>query len=583
MSRQTAGIVAWTLVAVSTVAGLTGAGLKAASESVVTWHYLSNDVIGITILIVSAAVGGLVASRLPANPIGWLFIGLVVTLSFSGAADGYAAISVHHGRLGGLVPWAALYESKVFVVFFVTLLFSLLLFPDGKLPSSRWRIVAWTGTTGIVICTVAVVLTPGTLDGYPQLQSPTGVDSPIVSWLFLPGFVLFCAALVGAAASVVVRFRRSRGVERQQLTLLMGAGVVATTTFLAGGFIGSLITEDLGIAITLLGVLTIPVAIGVAMLRYRLYEIDRVISRTLVYGAADCDPRRGVRGPRAGGPGPVLVVRRRLEPRDRGVDPRRRRALPAAARARPALRRPALLPAPLRRAATLEAFGARLREQVEIETLAADLRRVVGETMQPAHVSLWLREGAREPPRCLAASPGRRRSASIAMVGAGAVLASLDGVGERHREPSSSSCSPWSSPPRSSAASSPRGSRRNPIGWIFCGFSAFRALSALAAGYARDRARRRDHGPRAGCGLVLQLVVRLALRAAVFVLLLFPDGRLPRRRWRSGRMVRRRRHSCARGGLALAPGPLDDYPSFDEPGRGRRGSSPAVSHWSEPS
>jgi hypothetical protein len=392
VSRHTAGIVAWTFVAVSTVAGLTGAGLKAASQSVVMWHFLSNDVIGITILVVSAAVGGLVASRLPANPIGWLFLGLVVTLSLSGAADGYAAISVHHGRLGGPVPWAALYESKVFVVLFVTLLFSLLLFPDGRLLTRRWRSVAWTGTAGIVIVTVAVVLSHETLDGYPQLENPAAVDSPVVSWLFLPGFMLFCAALVGAAASVVVRFRRARGVERQQLTLLMGAGVAATTTFVVGGFIGGLTTEDLGIAITLLGVLTIPVAIGVAMLRYRLYEIDRVISRTLVYGALTvilgaayaCLVLAGqaVFSSFAGGSNLAIAVstlvvaalflplRGRVQ---RFVDRRFYRHRYDAQR-------------------TLETFGSRLREQVELERLRLELQEVVRETMQPAHVSLWLRK-----------------------------------------------------------------------------------------------------------------------------------------------------------------------------------------------
>ena len=392
MSRQTAGIVAWTFVAVSTVAGLTGAGLKAASESVVTWHFLSNDVIGITILVVSAAVGGLVASRLPANPIGWLFLCLVVTLSLSGAADGYAAISVHHGRLGGLVPWAALYESKVFVVFFVTLLFSLLLFPDGRLPTRRWRSVAWTGTAGIVIVTVAVVLSHETLEGYPQLENPAAVDSPVVSWLFFPGFALFCAALVGAAASVVVRFRRARGVERQQLTLLMGAGVAAATTFVVSGFIGSFIAKDLGIAITLLAVLTIPVAIGVAMLRYRLYDVDRLISRSLTYllvtaalGAAYAGlvlAGQAVFSSFAGGSNlaiaaSTLVVAALFLPLrgrvQRFVDRRFYRHRYDAQR-------------------TLETFGSRLREQVELERLRSELQEVVRETMQPAHVTLWLRK-----------------------------------------------------------------------------------------------------------------------------------------------------------------------------------------------
>jgi hypothetical protein len=181
-------------------------------------------------------------------------------------------------------------------------------------------------------------------------------------------------------------------VERQQLTLLVAAGVVVAMALIVGGPIGALMgSEDLGIAIILLGMLSVPVAIGVAMLRYRLYEVDRVISRTLVYGGLTLIlgaaysvlvvAGQAIFSSFAGGSNlaiaaSTLVVaalflplRVRLQ---RVVDRRFYRRRYDAQR-------------------TLERFGARLREEIDLELLTADLRGVVDETMQPAHVSLWLR------------------------------------------------------------------------------------------------------------------------------------------------------------------------------------------------
>src|SRR5262249_29701069 len=156
----------------------------------------------------------------------------------SSAADGYATLAVDHGHLGGLAPWAAWYETNVFVVFLATVLYSLLLFPSGRLLTPRWRIVFWGGSAGVLLVTVSALLGGGDLTDYPKLQSPVGIDSPVVSWLFAPGFVAFSASLVAAAVSVVLRFRRARGIERQQLTLLMAAGAFAATTFVVSGFVG---------------------------------------------------------------------------------------------------------------------------------------------------------------------------------------------------------------------------------------------------------------------------------------------------------------------------------------------------------
>ncbi|HEU0335958.1 MAG TPA: hypothetical protein VFR43_05350 [Gaiellaceae bacterium] len=394
MSRHTAGILAWTLVAVSIVTGLAGTALTVAVEGL-GWRFFATDAVAIAIFLASAVVGALVASRLPANPIGWILLALVVALGPVGGLEGYIALSLDDDRVTGAVQWAALYSGDVWLFFLAALFLVLLLFPDGRLPTRRWRVVLWSGIAGLLISGVPVLLRPGAMEDYPRITSPIGVETDAVSWLAAPGFVLFSAALVGAAASLVVRFRRARGIERQQLTLLVAAGSFATTTFLASWFVASL-SDDLANALTLVGILAIPVAIGVAMLRYRLYDVDRVISKTLVYGALTVLLGAAYAGLVlvgqalfswfAGGSNLAIAVstlvvaalflplRARVQ---RLVDRRFYRRRYDAQR-------------------TLESFGARLREQVQLETLSEDLCGAVAETMQPAHVALWLRrEGAR--------------------------------------------------------------------------------------------------------------------------------------------------------------------------------------------
>jgi hypothetical protein len=394
LSRRTAALVAWPLVGVSTVLGCAGTAMKVWVDGVDGWHFVATDVLAIGIFFVSAAVGGLVATRLPANPIGWILVGLMVSLGLSGGADGYVALATDDGRLGGLTPWAAWYASRSFVALFATFLLTLLLFPNGRLASRRWRVVLGAGLLGLVLFTVSVVFHAGKLDDYPRFDNPLGVESDLLEVMILPGVLLFCGALIGAAVSLVVRLRRSRGVERRQLTLLVAAAVFATVTFVASWFVEALGADDLGIAITLLGILAIPAAMGVAMLRYRLYDVDRVISRTLVYGTLTVVLGAAYAGLVLAGQAvfssftggsdlaiaaSTLVVAAAALPlrsRVQGVVDRRfyRRRYDAQR--------------------TLEAFGARLREQIDLETLQGDLRTVVGETMQPSHSSLWLRREA---------------------------------------------------------------------------------------------------------------------------------------------------------------------------------------------
>jgi hypothetical protein len=390
--RSAARLAPWALFGFSAVLGFTGLGLQAAGSSILTWHFASNDLIAIVIFFVSGFVGALVASRLPENPIGWIFTGFVVALGFSSVAGGYATLSIHQGHLGGFVPWAAAYDSDVFVVFLGVLLFTLLLFPDGKLPGRRWRVAVWSGSIAIALITTAVLFEDAKLNDYPRVRNPMAIHSPVFRWLFLPGFVLFLASLVAAAASIVVRFRRSRGVERQQLTVLMASATIAALGSVASAATQGIVPQDLGNAVTLLSILAVPVGIGIAMLRYRLYEIDRVISRTLVYAALTVILGAAYAGLVVAGQAvfssfaagsnlaiaaSTLVVAALFLPLrarvQRLVDRRfyRRR---------------------YDMTQTLEAFNARLRHEVELDELRADLRDVVAATMQPTHVSIWLSE-----------------------------------------------------------------------------------------------------------------------------------------------------------------------------------------------
>jgi hypothetical protein len=399
VSGRTATILAWTLVGASTVVTLVGTALFETADDEALGQAHATDApavflfsVVVLVFFVSAIVGALIASRLPSNPIGWILVGMVVAVGVSAGADGYVAVSLERGHEGGLVAWAAEYSDDVFVAFFAMVFFTLLLFPDGRPLTPRWRAVLWTGTAGLVLCSAAVVLQPGAMDNFPELTSPAAVDSPVLDWLFLPAFAVFGSALVAAAVSIVLRFLRSRGVERQQLKVLLAAGVAGTAAFVVGVLVTVLSgSEDLGITMTMVGVLAIPVGMGVAMLRYRLYDVDRLISRSLTYALVTAVLAAAYAGlvlagqalfsSVAGGGDLAIAVstlvvaalflplRSRVQ---RVVDRRFYRRRYDAQR-------------------TLEAFGARLREETDLRTLTDDLGGVIAETMQPSGLSIWRR------------------------------------------------------------------------------------------------------------------------------------------------------------------------------------------------
>ena len=333
-----------------------------------------------------ATVGALVAGRRPRNPIGWILLagaaaytigGLTVTQTES---DPSAAPLVHWLStwvwMAGIGPVAT---------------FGLLLFPDGRLPSPRWRAFAWFAVAAIASTGVAIAFAPGPFEG-TTVENPFGFDAVpgLIDLLQVLGPVTLALAVLGSIASLFVRFRRARNIERQQLKWLSYTGALVGVAMVVAVTIEAVVGDravNLTNTIISLALATVPIAMGVAILRHRLYDIDVVINRTLVYGGLTATLGAVYLGL-------VLLVGLAVGQSDLAIAGS---TLAVAGLVRPARAR--FQAAVDRRfyrsrydaARTLEAFGGRLREELDLEALGADLRGVVHETVQPAHVSLWLR------------------------------------------------------------------------------------------------------------------------------------------------------------------------------------------------
>ena len=341
-----------------------------------------------------SVVGALIAVRQPSNAIGWLFLGVALSVGFAEAVHGYAELWVHRGGNDTLGKAAALYADLSWIPFIlVPATFLLLLFPDGRVLSRRWRPVAWCAALGIAGIFVLTALTPGRLKDFPQVTNPYGWASPLLDPLMGLSFALLFLGSIGSAASLIARFRRSVGERRLQMQWLAFAGAVSATivpiSVLGYEVWGELISN---VAI-MLSILLLPIAAGIAILRYRLYDIDVVVNRTLVYGALTCLLAVFYLGS-------VVLLQRLLAPLTADSD----LAIAASTLGVAALFRPLRTAVQgfidrrfYRRkfdaAATVEDFSARLRDHVDLQALGRELIAVVGMTMQPAHASLWLRSG----------------------------------------------------------------------------------------------------------------------------------------------------------------------------------------------
>jgi hypothetical protein len=391
MSARTAARLAWSVAALSVLALVTGLGLSIASTGIGSPAARGA---AIAVAVAFATVGPLIAAREPRNPIGWIFCEIALAAGLMSLSRGYAEYWLDgnsaSSMLGETAAWYGEHSWIPLVLPAAT--FLVLLFPDGRLLSPRWRPIAWCAGVGIVAGFVADGLAPGPFEDYPQVTNPYGVESSAVEVLQGISYLLLLVAIVGSPVSLVLRFRRAGHEQRQQIKWLALAGALAAATVVVGIAGYDVLTAGVADAAILLSVLSLPLAAGIAILKYRLYDIDVVIKRTLVYGALTATLAGAYLGS-------VLLLQLVLSPSsDLAIAGS---TLAVAALFRPARRRiQELVDRRFYRrrydaARTLESFGGRLRDEVDLDALGGELRGVVAETMQPAHVSLWLRESAR--------------------------------------------------------------------------------------------------------------------------------------------------------------------------------------------
>jgi hypothetical protein len=337
-------------------------------------------------------VGALITMRQPGNSLGWLCLAIGFNLALTLFASEYAnyALITSPGSLpaGQLAGWFDNWSFFTFVGPLGTIM--PLLFPDGRLPSPRWRPALAFSILAITLGIASSTFVPGPLANFPRVQNPLGI--PGAEWLEAL-YIFFPLAFMVASASVVVRFRRARGDERQQIKWFAFAASILAATFL---FVAldllpgraARLSQDI-VTCMFAG---LPLAIGIAILKYRLYDIDRIINRTLVYAGVSVVLGLGYYS--------LIIV---LPLVVSGDDARQSPALVAATTlAIAALFRPVrarvqeLIDRRFNRrkydaARTIEDFSGRLREEIDLDALTVHLLDVVHDTMEPNHASLWLR------------------------------------------------------------------------------------------------------------------------------------------------------------------------------------------------
>jgi hypothetical protein len=390
VKNRAASWVAWSMVAIFVIGCAIALTLAVAKSS------FDQDTLTLYLAFTGfMVVGSVIVAHRPDNAIGRVFSAIGLLAASGALAQEYAgyAYVTRPGSLPGAIL-AAWFQQQWWAPMIVLIFVATpLLFPTGRLPSPRWRPVA-----------VVAGMTTAALMGMTAFQ-PTirlqdqnyWVDNPIgLAWIPVPetsavGGVLvglLAACMVAAVVSLVLRFRRSRGVERQQLKWVVYAGVLLLLTIPVGEYLPATIGDALfGLIIAFL-----PVAAGIAILRYRLYDIDRLINRTLVYGLLTAILGLGYAG--------VVLLLGQLFGGVGGDPPSWAVAgatLSVAALFQPARRRiQAVVDRRFNRrkydaAKTVEAFSARLRDEVDLDALSAELLAVVDQTMQPTRAWLWLR------------------------------------------------------------------------------------------------------------------------------------------------------------------------------------------------
>jgi hypothetical protein len=400
MSHRTAAWIAWSLCALSLALTVLSLRLLVLSLSHPGVHIFDHWLDSTLFAMGFSTVGAVIAPRAPPhNPIGWLFcvVGLLFAVThFSAEYAIYTLLAAPGSPLpaGEAAAWLT---SWLWVPQLGSVVFVVLLFPDGRLPSSRWRPFAWLSAIVVVMGAVLSALAPGPTIALGPIHNPLALESLPTNVYKIVERVVGALIFV-AAISLFIRLRRARELERQQIkwfvyatALTVGGGLL---TYPVSEAIGSVWLKWISFVPFIVGVMAIPISMAIAILRYRLYAIDLVINRTLVYGLLTVilvavyfggvtATQVGFRELTGQERQPQLVVVASTLVIAALINPLRRRIQSFIDRRFYRRKYDA--------AKTLEAFAAKLRHETDLDALSDDLVGVVRETMQPAHVSLWLR------------------------------------------------------------------------------------------------------------------------------------------------------------------------------------------------
>ncbi len=421
MSKRTASWIAWSMCALSLALTALSLLLLALNLSYPN-AYIFDHWFDSTLAAISfSPVGAVIASRsLHSNLVGWLFCAAGLVFAVVHFASEYAiyALLAAPGSLpaGEAAAWIS---SWLWVVQLGLVAYLFLLFPTGGLPGRRWRWFARLTVLLVLAGVVILAFSPGPITVIGSIQNPLGVEGlpNVYGFVFRLVELVMNSLMFVALISLFIRLRRARQVERQQIKWFVYATALtlsgAILTYPVSNAIGSVWLKWIAFVPLIVGVLAIPISMGIAILRYRLYEIDLIINRTLVYGSltailvlsyfGSVTTLQSLFGLLTGQGNTLAIVastlaiaalfnplRRRIQS---FIDRRFYRRKYDAAK-------------------TLEAFGSKLRDETDLERIAEDLGEVVDETMQPSHISLWLSSFPSSSPPMSSESSSEVRSSS---------------------------------------------------------------------------------------------------------------------------------------------------------------------------
>ena len=422
MSHRTAGWLAWSLWAVCVLlmglAFLLDFVTRTVPVPLGTRASLGFAIPMAVLSLASPTVGALIVSRLPTNPIGWIFCSVGLLYAAQGFTMAYADYALLENLALPLEVYAAWFSSWVWFTQPLGLVFLMLLFPDGRLASRRWRVVAWVALCGTALAALGDAVIPEDWSYHPYVLNPirtmvlngSGFTTyQTISAAGLLGYTLLVASNLAALFSLILRLYRTWGDERQQIKWFLFAAVPAALClnptllqYIVDRFTEEFLSATVQIMswdvysylfhVSLFGLLAVSVCTYIAILKYRLYDIDVIINRTLVYGSLSATlvalyvggilllqsvfvVLTGEKSTLAVVASTLLIaalfnpLRQRIQS---FIDRRFYRRKYDARK-------------------TLEAFSSKLRDETDLNALSEDLTSVVRETMQPAHVSLWLR------------------------------------------------------------------------------------------------------------------------------------------------------------------------------------------------